>query len=51
MYEYSNVDVICLDDQQVKVQKGIINVLFNREDGEQNKKYALVVSDGKRYTF
>ena len=43
MQRYSNVDVICLDDRQIKAQKGTLNILLRVEQ----KKYAILVNEGK----
>ncbi|CAF0936641.1 unnamed protein product [Rotaria sordida] len=45
MHQYSSVDVISLDDQQVKNEKIQINVLLITENNEQ-KKYAILVKNG-----
>lgn len=48
MHQYSSVDVISLDDQQIKNEKVTINILLSKEDSEQ-KKYALTVKDGNLF--
>jgi hypothetical protein len=46
MHKYSDVDIISLDDQQIKSRKGTTNVLLIKKEDEQ-KKYSLIVQDGK----
>jgi hypothetical protein len=46
MHKYSNVSIILLDDQQIKISKGTNNVLLTKKEDEQNK-YSLMIQDGK----
>jgi hypothetical protein len=46
MHKYSDVDIISLDDQQIKNEKGRKNVVLIKKDDEQ-KKYLLIVQDGE----
>ena len=46
MHKYTGVDVISLDDQQIKSEKGTTNVLLIKKDDEQ-KKFSLIVQDGE----
>jgi hypothetical protein len=49
MHEYSNVEVILLDDQQLKDQKGNKNVLSIKKDSE--KSYSILVKGGNIFLF
>jgi hypothetical protein len=49
MHEYSNVEVILLDDKQLKDQKGSKNVLSIKKDSE--KSYSILVKDGKIFIY
>jgi hypothetical protein len=44
MHEYSNVDVIQLDDKQLKDQKGNTNILSIKKD--LDKSYSIFVKGG-----
>lgn len=46
MYKYTGVDIISLDDQQIKYEKGSSNILSIKKD-DQQKKYLLILQDGK----
>jgi histone-arginine methyltransferase CARM1 len=50
MHKYSNVSVILLDDQQIKLSKGTNNVLLTKKEDEQNK-YSLMIQDGTSTIF
>jgi len=50
MHKYTGVDIISLDDQQIKSQKGTTNVLLIKKDDEQ-KTYSLIVQDGEIVFF
>jgi hypothetical protein len=45
MHEYSNVEVIPLDDQQLKDQKGSAKVLSIKKDSDNS--YSIIVKGGK----
>jgi hypothetical protein len=45
MHEYSNVEVIPLDDQQLKDQKGSAKVLSIKKDSDNS--YSILVKGGK----
>ncbi len=49
MHEYSNVEVILLDDQQLKDQKGNKNVLSIKKDSE--KSYSILVKGGNIFVY
>lgn len=49
MHEYSNVEVILLDDQQLKDQKGNKNVLSIKKDSE--KSYSILVKGGNIFLY
>jgi hypothetical protein len=46
MHKYSGVDVICLDDQQIKSSKGTTNILEIKKDDEQ-KNYCIIIKNGE----
>jgi hypothetical protein len=46
MNKYSGVDVICLDDQQIKSSKGTTNILEIKKDDEQ-KNYCIIIKNGE----
>jgi hypothetical protein len=50
MHEYSGVDVLSLDDQQIKVKKGTTTISSIKKDDEQ-KKYSILVKDGEIFCF
>jgi hypothetical protein len=50
MHKYTGVDIISLDDQQIKSQKGTTNILLIKKDDEQ-KKYSLIVQEGEIVCF
>jgi hypothetical protein len=50
MHKYSGVDVIPLDNQQIKSSNGRTNVLSIKKEDEQ-KKYSIVIKDGERFCF
>jgi hypothetical protein len=50
MHKYTGVDIISLDDQQIKSQKGTTNILLIKKDDEQ-KTYSLIVQDGEIVFF
>ncbi|CAF1282644.1 unnamed protein product [Adineta steineri] len=45
MHKYSDVDVICLDDQQIKSSKGTKHILEIKKE-DQQRKYFIVIKDG-----
>lgn len=45
MHEYSNVEVIPLDDQQLKDRKGSATVLSIKKDSENS--YSILIKGGK----
>lgn len=46
MHQYASVDIMSLDDQQLKYEKAKINVLLGKEDKEQ-KHYIITIKDGE----
>jgi hypothetical protein len=50
MHKYSGVDIIFLDDQQIKSSKGTTYVLLIKKDDEQ-KTYSLIIQDGEIVCF
>jgi hypothetical protein len=49
MHEYSNVEVVPLDDQQIKDQKGSAKVLSIKK--ESDSSYSILVKGGKSVLF
>jgi len=45
MHEYSNVEIIQLDDKQLKDRKGNANILSIQKDSE--KSYSILVKGGE----
>jgi len=46
MHKYTGVDIISLNDQQIKNEKGTTNILLIKKD-DQQKKYSLIFQDGE----
>lgn len=50
MHKYSGVDVISLDNQQIKTSNGTTNTLLVKKEDEQ-KKYSIVINDGENFSM
>lgn len=47
MNKYTGVDIISLDDQKIISQKNSTNILSIKKDDDQQKKYSLILQNGK----
>ena len=50
MHKYSGVDVISLDNQQIKSSNATTNTLLVKKEDEQ-KKYSIVINNGENFSM